>query len=445
MSSNIDRVKQAGVVGAGGAGFPTHVKLGASAEIIIANGAECEPLLRVDQQVMEYDTKLVVDGVRLAMEMTGANKGVICLKAKYKNAIARLEEVLENEEADISLLKLDNYYPSGDEQALVFEATGKVVPTGGIPIAAGAIVLNVSTLTNIAEAVEEIPVTQKYVTITGAVENPTTVKVPVGTKVSELVRYAGGPTREDGYEIILGGPAMGAVCEDWDTPVTKTLGGIIVLPAEHNLIYKKTAPLDYQIKLSRSVCCQCNQCTMLCPRRTLGLETAPHMAMRALAYGSGAGLSPESIVSCCECGICTYFACTMGLMPSRVMGSMRGEILSKRVPFEKTESIGASKDRPYKNLPVNRLINRLGLKRYDVAAPMEQEPLSIDQVVIPLRQHIGAPSEPCVSEGQRVTTGDLIAKIPDEALGANIHASISGTVHSIKDGYIEIRGNGEGR
>ena len=443
--TNIEKVKQAGVVGAGGAGFPTHVKLGATAEVIIANGAECEPLLRVDQQVMEYDAKLVVDGMRLAMEMTGASKGVICLKAKYKDAVASLEKVLENEEADISLLKLDNYYPSGDEQALVFEATGKVVPTGGIPIAAGAVVLNVSTLTNIAEAVEDIPVTQKYVTITGAVENPVTVKVPIGTKVSELVKYAGGPAREEGFEIVLGGPAMGAVCEDWDTPVTKTLGGIIVLPAEHNLIYKKTAPLERQIKLSRSVCCQCNQCTMLCPRRTLGLETAPHMAMRALAYGNGNGLSPEAIVSCCECGICTYFACSMGLMPSRVMGSMRAEILSQKVPFNKTESIGASKDRPYKNLPVTRLISRLGLKRYDVAAPMEQELLPIDQVIIPLRQHIGAPGEPCVNEGQSVSAGDLIANIPEGALGANIHASISGTIHSIKDGYIEIRGNGERR
>jgi len=440
--TNIDLVKNAGVVGAGGAGFPTHVKLGSSAEVIIANGAECEPLLRVDQQVMEYEAKLVVEGMRLSMEMTGASRGVICLKAKYKDAVAALQEVLNDESADISLLQLDNYYPSGDEQALVYEATGKVVPTGGIPIAAGAVVLNVSTLMNIAEAVNEIPVTQKYVTITGAVERPVTVKVPIGTKVSELVKYAGGPAREEGFEIILGGPAMGSVCQDWDTPVTKTLGGIIVLPADHNLIFKKTAPLEYQIKLSRSVCCQCNQCTMLCPRRTLGLETAPHMAMRALAYGSGKGLAPEAVVSCCECGICTYFACSMGLMPSRVMGSMRGEILSQKVPFEKTESTGVSKDRPFKNLPVGRLISRLGLKKYDVPAPMEKELLSTDNVTIPLRQHIGAPGEPCVSEGQAVSEGDVIAKIPDGALGANIHASISGTVQSISDGYIEISGNG---
>ncbi|MCL2368308.1 MAG: SLBB domain-containing protein [Oscillospiraceae bacterium] len=310
--SKLDKILAAGVVGAGGAGFPTHRKLAAKADVIIANGAECEPLLRVDQQVMERYAPRLVAGMRHAMEITGAKRGVICLKEKYSAAIAALNKALKDVEEDLALQLVANYYPAGDEQALVYEVTGKVVPVGGIPIQAGAVVLNVSTLVHVADAVEhETPVTDKYVTVTGEVQRPLTVRVPIGTPIRKLITYAGGPEEPGRYAAILGGPAMGAVTTDWDPPVTKTLGGIIILPRDHSLIRKKTAPLERQIKLSRSVCCQCNQCTMLCPRNILGLGTAPHKAMRALAYGTGAGLPPEQIISCCECGICTYHACNM--------------------------------------------------------------------------------------------------------------------------------------
>jgi len=440
--SHIEKIKQAGVVGAGGAGFPTHVKLEAVAEVIIANGAECEPLLRVDRQIMEFDAAKVVEGMRLAMETAKAPRGVICLKAKYKQAAASLEQVLAEVQEDITLKCLDNYYPSGDEQALVYEVTGRVVPTGGIPIAAGAVVLNVSTLVNVAKAVAGVPLTHKYVTITGEVKRPVTVEVPIGTSIKKLIEYAEGPKREDGYEAILGGPAMGTVAEDWETPVTKTLGGIIILPKAHSLLQRKLAPLEYQIKLARSVCCQCNQCTMLCPRRTLGLGTAPHLAMRALAYGNGELIAPEAVVSCCECGVCSYFACTMGLAPGRVMARLKGELLGKKVPFEKTESIGVLAEREFKNLPVGRLISRLGLRDYDCPAPMERKALNVQRVKIPLKQHIGAPSLPCVQVGQKVAFGEQIGQIPDKTLGANVHASIAGRVLSIDAGCIVIEGEG---
>ncbi|MCL2216316.1 MAG: SLBB domain-containing protein [Defluviitaleaceae bacterium] len=438
--SQLEKIRLAGVVGAGGAGFPTHVKLAANAEVIIANGAECEPLLRVDQQVMEHDAAAVVAGMRAAVELTGAAKGIICLKAKYKQAVAALTKALEGETADISLKLIDNYYPAGDEQALVYEATGRVVPTGGIPIAAGAVVLNVSTLVNIAAALEGKPVTHKYVTITGEVGKPVTVSAPIGMPVQALIDYAVGPRRENGFAVILGGPAMGPVADDWDISVSKTLGGVIVLPDSHSLILKKTTPLAHQMKLARSVCCQCNQCTELCPRRTLGLDTSPHKVMRALAYGNGSGVEPEAVISCCECGVCSYFACSMGLSPSRVMAKLKGELLAKKVPYEKRQSRGVSDVRGFKNLPAVRLTMRLGLRKYDLPAPMEREPLLTDKVKIPLKQHIGAPGRPVVTPGQKVSMGDVIADIPDGSLGAIIHASISGEIASVNESYIEIRG-----
>jgi len=438
--SRIETIQAAGIVGAGGAGFPTHRKLCAKAEVIIANGAECEPLLRVDQQVMERYAPQVVAGMRYAMEITGAKSGVICLKAKYKEAVQTLTAALKDCTADLSLRLIGNYYPAGDEQALVYEATGNVVPTGGLPIQAGAVVLNVSTLVNIAQAVERgRPVTHKYVTVTGQVSRPVTVQVPIGTPVRRLIECAGGPDADAGYALVLGGPAMGAVSTDWDTPVTKTLGGVIVLPEDHSLIRRKTAPLSHQIRLARSVCCQCNQCTMLCPRSILGLGTAPHKAMRALAYGIGENLPPEQIVSCCACGICTYFACNMGLQPNRIMERLREELLQKKVPFEQTPSSGVSAERDGKNLPVSRLIARLGLRIYDVAAPMETEPLSVEQIKVPLKQHIGAPCIPCVTVGQAVSAGDQIGSVPKGQLGAPIHTGLSGVVTEITDTSIEIQ------
>jgi Na+-translocating ferredoxin:NAD+ oxidoreductase RnfC subunit len=172
--SYIDRIRDAGVVGAGGAGFPTHIKINNNAEVIIANGAECEPLLRIDRQMMETFPEKLIEGMQVVMKISKADKGVICLKGKYHLAIEKLTKAIGNKKK-IELYLLDNYYPAGDEQQMVYEVTGKVVPTGGLPIDVGVIVNNVSTLINVADSIEEIPVTNKFVTVTGEVKNPVTL------------------------------------------------------------------------------------------------------------------------------------------------------------------------------------------------------------------------------------------------------------------------------
>ena len=442
MATSMDKIRNAGVVGAGGAGFPTHVKLSAKANLIIANGLECEPLLRVDQQMMEHFAPQVIEGMAIAMAETGAKRGVICLKEKYRQAADNLQKEIQATGLEISIKPIGNYYPAGDEQALVYETTGQVVPTGGLPIDAGAVVLNVSTLVNISDAVRGIPVTHKYLTVTGEVKRPLTIQAPIGTPVQELITYAGWTGESEYFAMILGGPAMGAVSTDWDTPVTKTLGGVILLPRSHSLIQRKTAPLDYQIRLSRSVCCQCNQCTQLCPRNMLGLDTAPHRVMRALAYGDGRGLQPEQVISCSECGVCTYFACNMGLAPNRIMAQLKGQILWEKRPFEKKSSTGVSAERSFMTLPTDRLIGRLGLGEYNHPAPMEKDPLPVERVKIPLKQHIGPPCTPAVTQGQRVSAGDCIAIVAEGQLGAPIHTGISGIVQAVGQDFIEIHRKG---
>lgn len=155
-SIKLEKIRNAGVVGAGGAGFPTHIKISNEAEVVIANGAECESLLRVDRQVMENFPDKVISGLQTVMEISNAKRGVICLKEKYHLAVERLKEAIKDKK-NITLLLLRSYYPAGDEQQMVYEVTGRVVPRGGLPINVGAIVTNVSTLVNIAEALNDVP------------------------------------------------------------------------------------------------------------------------------------------------------------------------------------------------------------------------------------------------------------------------------------------------
>jgi Na+-translocating ferredoxin:NAD+ oxidoreductase RnfC subunit len=434
----VDKIREAGVVGAGGAGFPTHVKAAGKAEIVLANGAECEPLLRVDRLMMQKYPQLVVKGLKAVMEATGAQSGVICLKKHYHDAITALEQAASGE-PNIRLFTMESYYPAGDEQQIVYEVTGKVVPTGGIPLDVGAVVSNVSTLINIANALEGQPVVDKVVTVGGEVGRPVTLKVPIGTPYRLLIEAAEGPKSLDGYTIVVGGPATGKLCNDWDEPVTKTTGGILVFPSNHPLIQQKTDQQEVDLKLAKAVCCQCNLCTQLCPRNNLGLGVEPHKAMRAAFMSNGKLLGDvNGLFSCCDCGLCSYYACNFGLSPSRMMARMKTGLRQNGYKPEKRTKGEVSRSFENTKVPTKRLMSRMGILQYDVETPLVEDGVAVSKVRIPLSMHIGAPSIPVVKAGDRVTKGQLIAEIPEKSLGARIHASTGGTVTDVTNTYIEI-------
>jgi Na+-translocating ferredoxin:NAD+ oxidoreductase RnfC subunit len=221
------------------------------------------------------------------VEKMGAKGGIFALKAKYKEAV----KVLEKEAAPYPLLRiqtLGNYYPMGDEQVLVYEVTGRIVPEGGIPLACGVVVVNVETLLNIGAALERgEPVTQKYVTVTGAVKNPATYKVPVGLSYRELIEAAGGATVPDPV-LINGGPMMGKVERNLSAPVTKTSQGIIVLNSDHPHIVAKGRGISEMMRIAKTACCHCQLCTDLCPRYLLGHGMRPDKLIRLASYNSTA-------------------------------------------------------------------------------------------------------------------------------------------------------------
>lgn len=436
----IAAVKAAGVVGAGGAGFPTYVKINANVDTVIVNGAECEPLLRAHQLIMASESTKLITGLKTVMVATGARRGVIGLKRKYEDAVNKLQaELKEKGDQGIELSFLPDIYPAGDEQVLVHEVTGRVVPEGGIPLHVGVVVANVETLINIAEALTGQPVIDKYITVTGAVNKPATFKVPIGMAIRELIQLAGGATVAN-YAVIDGGPMMGKLTTD-DKPVTKTTGGIIVLPHDHSLIIQKATPWAAIANRAKAVCCNCRACTEVCPRNLLGHSLEPHRIMQAIGRGQyQEGDVVTKAFLCSECGACETFGCTMGLSPRRVNAELKRQFGQAKIKNPHNTKPERSRiNREYHLIPTKRLLYRLGLDKYDVKAPLEAAPVTTNNVEILLSQHIGAPAKPVVAVGTTVNKGDVIAVIPEgAAVGANLHASISGQVYAV-DGSINIR------
>lgn len=434
----IDAIRQAGVVGAGGAGFPTHVKLAVQAGQVIVNGAECEPLLKVDQLAMERQAQKVVRGLELAMEAAQAQEGVLATKAHYRHAVEALKGAISGKPR-LRLHLMESYYPSGDEKSVIYEITGQVVPTGKLPIDTGCVVVNVGTALGIADAVEGRPVTGKTLTLCGDVPQPMTVTVPIGVSLREALSLSGFTGKEEEYALILGGPCMGNLAESWEDPVTKTTGGILALKRSHMQIQMRTITVEQQARLARAICCQCNRCTQICPRHAMGLPVEPHKAMRAISTGNAELLGGAAgVLACSSCGLCTYYGCEMGLTPSVVMTMLKQELGKAGVRPVPEARIVPEPWMALKAVPLQRLVARMHLSAFDVPAPYSNKTLSPQTVRIPLRQHVGRAAQAVVKAGERVRKGQLIGSIPDNALGAAVHASISGQVAQVTGQMITL-------
>lgn len=441
--SLLDLIKEAGIVGAGGAGFPTHAKLTSKAEFILLNGAECEPLLRVDQQLMKMFPDEIIKGFEAAGRLIEADKAIIGIKGKHKEVIAVLRERIDalNVNGFVEVKELPDVYPAGDEQVLVYELTGRVVPEAGIPIQVGCVVVNAETALNIYHASQNKPVTEKYITIAGDIPKRLTVKVPVGTPVIDILRLSGIEDFSD-YAVIDGGPMMGPVMKNLEGFVTKKNKGFVILKNKHPLIRKKTMTMEQAGRINRSSCEQCRMCTDLCPRYLLGHDTQPHKMMRAVNYAFEHGQDQDISYLCCQCNLCELFSCPAGLYPKSATQFIKQKLVEQKIRFQPAKKeFSVRTTREYRMLPSKRLIARLGLYDYDKPAPMTEVTLNPEIVYIAKSQHVGAPAAELVAVGDHVEAGQLIGKIPENSLGAGIHASISGTVIEIANAYIAIRRN----
>lgn len=438
---DITELKQAlfdgGVVGAGGAGFPTHAKLSDQADTIILNCAECEPLIKVDRQLMTDYVDEILSGMQLLVDTLGANEGIIAVKKSYKASIEAVNSNIKKYKS-LKLHILPDIYPAGDEVVLIYETTKRVVPMGKIPIVVGCVVVNVETVLNLYRKVtSKMNVITKFVTVAGLVKKPLTVEVPVGITVQELIDMAGGFTTDDSV-MIMGGPMTGRICSVSDI-VTKTTKAVLVLPPTCPPITKRQGNSRMNIRNAMSVCSQCSMCTSLCPRNLLGAAIKPHEFMRALANGLTYNVDPFlNSFFCVSCGLCEMYSCHQGLSPRTLLDEYKGGLRSKGVKPPERENKPVNSLREERKVPEHRLVQRLGLHPYDVPAPMTKCSADIKEVKLMFRQCIGAPCSPTVQPGDEVTAGQLIGQPPQGALGACLHASITGKVTAVTENYITI-------
>ena len=427
-----------GVVGAGGAGFPTHAKLSDKADTVILNCAECEPLMKVDRQLMVEHTNEILSGMQMLVEAMGAKEGILAVKRSYTASIEAVNSII-GDYGKLRLHILPDIYPAGDEVVLIYETTKRVVPQGKIPIMVGCVVVNVETVLNTYRKVTSgTNVVTKFLTVAGLVNKPLTVEVPVGITVKELIEMAGG-TSTDEYEILMGGPMTGRICSMNDI-VTKTTKAILVLPPSCPPITKRKRTAKLDIRNAMSVCSQCSMCTSLCPRNLLGQSIEPHTFVRAIGNGLTYDVEPFlNSFFCCSCGLCEMYSCHQDLSPRRLLDQYKAGLRAKgvRIPDKPNREVNPMREE--RRVPEHRLVHRLGLASFDVPAPLTACPSDIKEVKLMLRQNIGAPCVPSVKVGDRVAVGQQIAAPPEGALGTCLHASIAGTVTAVTDNFVSIK------
>lgn len=436
-SQIVNAVYRAGVIGAGGGGFPTYVKLRAKVDTIIANGSECEPLLNSDVTMMTRKPEWLLAGLQLAMQATGAQQGIIALKEHYTDAVKAIKKILPKNDK-IKLHLLENYYPAGDEFMLVYDVTGKTIPEGGIPLNVGVVVNNVITLMQIYQATQGKPVTERAVTLVGEFNEPKVITVPIGTPYKELIKIGGGLKHDS--KLIDGGPMMGKFVSDLNLGIAKTTSGLLALPHDHFIVTMGQKTISQMMKLAKSACCQCFRCSDLCPRNLIGHEINPHLVMRTIGYNNAE--PKESITSaflCSQCGMCELIACDfMMLSPRKIYAAYRKELVKRGIknPHCRTD-IKPNSEINNRKIPIDTVMKKLDLTKYAVDTAYMGE-IEVKEVRIPLNKHIGQPAIPKVKLGQKVKKCDIIAASKEDGLGSICHASIEGKITDINADWIEI-------
>ncbi len=437
----IDELKEIarehGIVGAGGAGFPSYAKMTEKADTVILNCVECEPLLKLHKQLLAAHAEEIVQMLDEVRETLGAKEAVVGIKSEHVNTIRVLNEVIRDYPG-VRLCTVRPTYPMGDEVILIYEATGRVIKPGGLPIDENVVVYNTETMYNLYRAVHlQVPVTNKLVSIVGEIDHPLTVRVPLGTTVKEAISLAGKITvKNPAY--IMGGPMMGHLGTE-STVITKTTNAIIILPDDHKVVMRINKNLDIERRRAASSCCQCRTCTEMCPRHALGHPIEPHRIMRAVANHDTSDLSVYvNAAYCSSCGLCENYACPQSLSPRSVIAEFKNGLRAAGVRPEKLEPAEVIADRELKKVPVQRLKAKLGLSEYDVPAPFVDTTPTTKFVKILMSQHIGAPAKPVVKAGDHVKKGQKIADAA-EGLSVAIHCSIDGVVEKVSEKEITVR------
>ncbi len=424
-------MKEAGIVGAGGAGFPSYAKLADGAEVLVINGAECEPLLYTDYILLQKELPMVVQGIQSVLEYAKIPQALLCVKEHTAKRLRMADGTKLG--AGVVLKCLPDVYPMGDEISLIYQATGRVVRPGNLPITAGVIVYNVETMYNVALMQKKgEPLTKKWVTINGALPEAIVVKTPIGASVAELF-VKNHVTVPEGYTVLDGGPSMGKPIDIERAVITKTTKGLLILPDSCEAVRAKKIDGEKSVARAETACCQCTRCTDLCPRALLGYPLEPHKMVRTAK--SAVEVMPEMVLSatlCCGCGVCESLACSQGISPKAVINEYKALLGKNKLRYIGKIPVQPAVEREYRMIPSERWASALGVASFDKVGKYIGEQADFSKVEILLRQHIGAPSVPIVADGAQVSAGEKIAEAAD-GLSLPQYASISGSVSVYSD------------
>ena len=424
----VELMKQASVVGAGGAGFPSYAKIADGADTLVVNAAECEPLTYTDLTLMRHHMPEIIRGVEIVLSETGMERGIVGMKTHTGKELGYTDGQVLGKNVTVCLLP--DVYPMGDEISLIYETTGRLVQPGALPITQHVIVYNAETVYNIYRAVTEgAPVTEKWLSIGGDLKQGYIVRVPIGMRISELFEKLG-ITIPEGHVLIDGGPSMGKIIPLSGSVIRKTTKGLLILPDNIPAVVNQNRSPDEQRKIASSVCCQCSRCTELCPRHMLGYPIEPHRMVRSsVSIAKDDPILIQTAQVCCSCGICSVAACCQGISPRAVINEYKGILAKNRVRFNANGKIyHPHPDRENRMMSSERWKELLGVKRFDKEGKFLPDLMKAKEVVIPMSMHIGAPSVPAVNVGDHVTAGQMIAGAAEGALSVPQYASVTGKV-----------------
>ena len=269
-------------------------------------------------------------------------------------------------------------------------------------------------------------------------KEPKSFWAPVGTPFRDLLALAGGATVDE-FGVFVSGVMMGALTFDLDDVLTKTTGGLIVLPRDHYLITRRTRPRVEMNRIGKSACDQCSYCTEFCPRYLLGYEVQPHKVMRSLGFTvTGGNIWNQWAELCCACGLCTLYACPEDLYPKEACDQGKQDRRAAGLKFEQTRPVEVHPMKEYRRVPLSQLRRRLQIEEYEQATPFQDVECRPAAVRIKMLQHTGQPAAPVVEEGAKVKRGQVVGRVEDSKLGAHVHASIDGKVRKVTPECVEI-------
>ena len=400
---DLNDIKKNGIIGAGGAGFPTHIKLSSSPNTLIMNAAECEPLLHKDIEMLRQYADEVLEGFFSAIKITGAKFGIIGIKRKHADVIKILSKYANGK---IKVETICDFYPAGDEITLINLTTGRIVQPGQLPISVKCIVQNVETLYNVGM---KKPVVDKFISVAGAIEQPATVRVPIGISFAEVLSQFKMTTNS--YVIRVGGLMMGSLTRDLNQVVDKRTNALIILPADHHCVktYEQFATQHDTDRIAKASCDQCTYCTEFCPRYLLGHPVRPEISMRNRMFAKETDpIFNLGSAFCCECNLCTMYACPEGLDPKGATIFEKKIALQNKIKWEALPV----KSHPminFRKVPTKKLMQRLDVLRFKDVGPLASLTFNPKIVRIPLMQHVGMPAKPIVEKDDFVKRYDLIA------------------------------------